>query len=1163
MKLEAFDPFGDPIDGVTFVEASAGTGKTYAIEMLYLRLLVDVGLSPEQIVVVTYTNAAAAELRKRIRDRLRAANELIESTGEAGEHAWQKFVAARRGDADVRQRLLAGLFEFDRAAISTIHGFCQRVLLDHAFDSGTAFDVEMITDQTALVDEVVRDFVAAELRDTPAPLLRAVWGRDALGRMARFAARAASQPDLEIEPEPSRQEDWVPLFERWNAAFTQAVALWESEAGVIAELRGGAAIKSGSRFSAERVATAVAAALDVSALFNSTRRKELEYLTAAGVQKRAVAGQVVAHPFFDACQVLYEVEPSMEESFRPNFYHRLAAWARREIPRRKEAAGNVYFDDLLLRLHDALRGSGGERLAEKLRERFRAALIDEFQDTDPVQYEIFRRIFAAAPDRPMLLIGDPKQSIYAFRGADIHTYVEARAASDRRATLQVNRRSTDGLVAAVNELFAAPGAFALADIEFRRVEPLGSVPALGGVAGLTILRTEKGDEGVVAAGVAARIVALLEAAPAMGDVEKRLRAGDIAVLCRTNKQAADIQDQLRRRGVPSVLQGDRSVFETEEAPETMRVLRALVEPRDPSAIRAALCTSLCGVGGEEMLRIEIDEAAWQEWVERFRDWRRRWDDEGFMSAFRALQVGCRSAARLLSVDGGERRLTNYLHLGELLQVASRRQRGGPQGLLDWLALMTSDRAQRGELAAEDVQVRLESEEDAVVVTTVHKSKGLEYPVVFVPFLWQPVKLRGDDEDLPRYYERAARRIYVGESDLQKVCALALAEQLAEEMRLAYVALTRAQHACFTVITGDKKILETPIGRIAGDAGGLAAALGPDAVRVEDLGAASRRLERRDAVRAVVPPPSPPAVPGGWRVSSFSGLTRNAEGLAIEESEEGVDRDAVDEVLPLVADPEGGAEVVLAHLETGTRVGLMMHSIFEEMDFGERDAAALRALVARKVSAFRGRADRIDSLCRALEDVVRAPLAGAGGDFSLSAVAKDRRLDELEFILPVAADGGGRLTPGRLADVLARHGAPTASPAYAERVRQLDFKAFAGYLRGFIDMVFQHDGFWYVVDYKSNFLGTRWDDYAPARLAAPMSHHDYFLQYLLYVVAVDRHLARRVRGYTYERDFGGVFYLFVRGMTPARPGSGVFRDRPAAALIAELSALFDGPGGSGD
>jgi len=1062
--MSALQPFAIPLDGVTFVEASAGTGKTYAIEMLYLRLLVERQLHPEQIVVVTYTNAAAAELRDRVRGRLKAALDWLNGGTASPVEEWQEFVARHRDIAQVR--LLAALYGFDRASISTIHGFCQRVLQEHAFDSGASFDVEMIADQSALLDEVVRDFVAVELHEASPEFLEVAWEDVGFDAMVRFASLVTAQPDLVITPTAEIVAD---VTAKWEIEYDRAAKLWRRDGTRIKALLADAAnLQPTGLFNSDDLddgLSRVFARREPPASAHYGRFSDLipSFLEKKTRTVNKVKRPTPEHPFFEHCATMLELEAQLPSVVRTDFFRRLAEFARREVPRRKAARGVVYFDDLLLGMRDALAAEGGSLLADKLRARFAAGMIDEFQDTDPVQYEIFRRIFASA-ERPLFLIGDPKQSIYSFRGADVRTYVAARDGDAARiASLDVNRRSSERLVAAVNVLFRTPDVFASEGIGYAPVGSTGTVAELEGAGGgaLTLLwcSQPEGQQTVddyrraVRRGVASRITALLASKATIKG--ERVAPRDLAVLCRTNFEAAAIQDELRRRGVPTVLTGDQSVFESPECGEIQRVLSALADPRDAGAIRAAICTPLCGVGGDELLALRDDERRWQIWLDRVRAWRRCWDEHDFMAVFRLIQDECETAGRLLATVGGERQLTNYLHLAELLQVASRQSRGGPSGLLDWLAKM-SDGDESGEIAAEAVQVRLESDADAVVLTTIHKSKGLQYPVVFVPYLWDARSLAKADAAMPRYRDaQLGRCVDVGGEENTPAHGMAVALLREEEMRLSYVAVTRAQSATFVVVTDAKRAGESPVGRMLGDVtrAGLAAAASsaaPGAIAIEDLVASTESWQRSGSSAALVEPPATRRIAPTWRVSSFSGLTRRGDELTAQE-EEGIDRDQVAASVPSVDVADDGAE--LAELAGGVRVGLMVHAVFERLDFQVTEPAELRKLVGEVVRSYRVATGQVDAVCGIVEQAIRATLPGRVGEFRLADVARSRRLDELEFILPASRSDASRLTPGAIADVLAAHGAPAADPVYAERVRGLGFGAFAGFVRGYIDMVF--------------------------------------------------------------------------------------------------------------
>ena len=1220
--MNALDPLAVPLRDTTLIEASAGTGKTWTLATLYLRLLVESGLGVGEILVVTYTNAATAELRDRIRSRLREAVTVFEreADGRPGaSHADPDgplacLVARCREAGTLPQtgrRLRDALRGFDEAAIFTIHGFCQRVLLENAFESGVSFDAELVTDERPLCSEVVQDFWVSRLHAAPPALVKHLEAKHGPADLERLARLVLSSRDMPVLPkdapkfEPQRLEE--PAAE-WDAALRAAHEAWPGCRDAVQRALTDKTL-DGRQYRRDWVAGWCAQLhADLAAALAGLPAdfRNLDRFTPERIALAVKTGQrPPSHPFFACCARLLAAKSALDAECARQahaFEGALVAHVGDEVRSRHEAANTQSFDDLLYRLRAALdrEDERGELLARQIRERFRAALIDEFQDTDPVQYRIFERVYRGT-GQPLFLIGDPKQAIYAFRGADVFTYVTAKGAAGSNAhTLQVNHRSAPELVEGVNALFARVRApFVFDAIPFGPVRARGtaSAPLGGAIAARPPLEILFVSRPAGAAGddrpakdwakrqvpqlVAAEVVALLESRPTIGDRE--LHAGDVAVLCRTNQQAVDVQDALRELGVPSVRQGDDSVFESPEAEEIERVLRAVAEPGDPRLLRAALATRLFGYDAGRLEHLQGAEDEWDELADHFRDWLETWTTLGFMAAFRKLLGHCDTQRRLLEIDDGERRLTNLLHVAELLQAASREAHRGPLGLVDWLSLMRSDPAARAELASEAAQIRLESDAKAVQLVTIHRSKGLEYGVVFCPYTWDGSGLRDDEKRWIRFHDESdgVLKLDLGSDDRDAHLARADLESFAESLRLLYVALTRARHRC-TVVWGCVKSDElTPLGyllhqdRAAEPAGLMTAtrsridALGP-AARLDELKLLAAEVPAGIAVREVVlplsPPPHPlapseeasadlvapgrgPVIDAPWRVSSFSGLAASG-GRSSHKAEEGLDHDAVG-----ATDDDTGrtaAPTIRLHdLPKGARTGELLHAILEKIDFRRTDPDQLGLRVRTELDDYLFDAKWEAPIRLALEEVLATPIPAGDTTFRLADVASGQRLDELQFLFAVRA-GFDR---EKLARCFERHPSPGRTDDYPARIRDLGFKPLAGYLGGFVDLVFQHGGRWYVVDYKSNLLGTGPADYAPERLRRAMSQHHYHLQYHLYVLALQRYLTLRVPGFDFARDFGGVAYLFLRGMSPRHPeGCGVFFERPSPELLHDLSDL---------
>ncbi len=1222
--MQPLDPLTVPLTGTRLIEASAGTGKTFAITTLYVRLIVERGLRVDEILVVTYTRAATAELRDRVRLRLRQALTALDRGGAPRDPDLDALVRARLAsgsEASDRLRLLAALRAFDQAAIYTIHSFCQRTLQLSAFESGTAFDLEFMTDQGPLVTQIALDFWARELYQAPevfvASLMRPVkpLTPTTLIGLARKAIDNRAMPIL-----PPRPEIDAAAGARWSAARANAAAIWAEQRDDIIDLLAGSSALKANMYKEANIRAKWAPALDAMFAPGSTGApidfEALYKFSEAGIARGCKKGkQAPSHPLFALCREMVEVTegfPARELALLLDCME----YARSEIQTRKAAASTQSFDDLLYELRDALRGPGGTPLASAMRLRYRAALIDEFQDTDPVQYEVFRRVYQQADpaeELGLFLIGDPKQAIYAFRGADVFTYMTARQdAGANSNTLATNWRSDPSLVGAVNTLFSrARTPFIFDGIEFTPVAPRpGAEDGLGGdldgAAPLQLLfvprEGRENKEGSInksmatdelPEAIAGNIATLLNGSATLHG--KPVTPADIAVLCRTNVQATDMQRALRGVAVPSVVEGDASVFDHEPAEALERVLLAMAEPGNTRAIKAALATELMGVSGDGVHALQADEEAWDGWLQKFRDWQQIWNEQGFVQAFRRMITDHDVDRRLLALVDGERRLTNLYHLGELLQAEVMTSRAGPQALLRWFELMRTDRAARADAVGDSAQIRLESDADAVKLVTIHKSKGLEYPIVYCPFLWDGKLLRGDDAKWIRFHDpddEDRLKLDLGGDDLAAHEALAKREALAESLRLLYVALTRARYLCTFVWGGFRDAGSSPLAyllhqpdQFSTDPDGLERFASQveemsDEELIADLEELVHAADGAIALDYFAPVPVPPFAPAATtagslacreakrkleaigRLSSFSALASTELSERVRDQAHDHDADHESTAAPMpeaAASPEAPVTQVPLHdFPRGARVGQMFHHMLETIDFCDPDPQVVSAAATASLSRFGLDASLAAQVAPAISGVLATPLPGTEATLTLADLPGEQRLVELEFQFPVA-DSSPALTPSALARAFrTRDDAPWPA-GYPDRLAELGFAPLAGFLRGFADLVFVHDERWYLVDYKSNFLGPTPGDYAPARLLAPMASHHYFLQYNIYLVALHRYLGLRLRGYDYERHFGGVYYLFLRGMAASHPsGCGVFHDRPPAGFVEVLSSLVGEP-----
>lgn len=1174
--MATLDPAAVPLSGSRLIEASAGTGKTYAIAALYLRLVVEGVATVDRILVVTYTVSATQELRDRIRVRLRDARAAFDGD-PTDDELLAGIVRNHRDPRAARRRLDAALLGFDEAAVFTIHGFCQRVLADRAFEAGLPFDVEMATGEDEVLLEVACDWWRNAVDDiTPefaGYLLDAGWTPElALREVRGFRARR----DV-VRREPGAVDPVVfdAVLESHAALARRAGDMWwrrrDEIVGILRQHEG-----MSQRSYSPTILSDMASDLD-RLLAPGTPRIKVWSKSASGRLAKfgAVAladgvnqgYQPPSDPFFDLFDEMWAARLRAEEVCKARVGTMLGDLLSRcieETPRRKKAGRVRSFDDLLLDLHDALGADGSDGpMARSLRDRYRAALIDEFQDTDPLQYDIFRMMYGNT-DLPVFTVGDPKQAIYSFRGADVFAYLDAREASADRSTLDTNWRADPGVVDAVNAMFGhSPLPFAIPSLDYRAVRAgvvKAKAPRVDGVP-LAPMRiwnlgkdTKGRAEGRVAKAMAVEIGRMLGgSSPIPGH--------EIAVLVRTNKHARLVRNTLHRHGVASVMLSGESVFGSREAEELEVVLRAIASPGREAWARAALTTEMIGMTGDAMVNLDGDSEEWSDALEAFRGFRELWVRRGVVRMLRDLIDRYGVARRLLAFRDGERRMTNLNHLVELLQAGPGRD-AGPEDVVRWLGERCREADIGPAVAEETRQLRLDSDDNLVRIVTVHRSKGLEYGVVFCPFPWwggssnrpsavrtyHEVQGRGHDAVLdfrPDVPEDARTRIRI--------------EDLSEDLRLLYVALTRARHHVTTAwgnIGTARKSAIAWLLHAGPEAGSEIAVKGVPALTGERLASDLADLGRvSGGTIEIAPLPEPDedgavdAVPRGsvvaarppvavphprWRGTSFSSLTRGTH-------DERPDRDAG--TGPPAFLPDAGDVGTLLGFPGGTRAGSCLHAVLEHADLSRPEAPEHDALVHRSLQEH-GYGDTLAPAVHAMLRTVADTALDPAGSVRLGALASSDRIAEMEFLYPVE-----RLRHARLRAILEAHG------VVCDPVR---FDDVEGFLRGFIDLVFTHDGRWYVLDWKSNWLGPEVADYAAGRLPAAMSRERYVLQALLYLVALHRRLGRMLDGYDYDRNIGGAYYLFLRGLDPARgAATGVHHFQPSRGLIEALDAHLRG------
>lgn len=1173
--MNALDALTCRLSGVNLIEASAGTGKTWTIAALYTRLLLEPdqdGSVPgiDQVLVVTYTKAATAELRGRLRQRLVEMCAVLE--GGASQDGFLLAMAERFPPGPARiealTRLHAAIAGFDTAAIYTIHGFCQRALTDAAFESGQSFSAELIQDDRLRLQDAADDFWRRKVVDDP--LLSQVLAEagetpdDWLAQVRPFLAK----PYLKVQrpPEAGLARARERLQQHWDALCLQAEAVGQAlQLLVDAPGLNARSYAPAHKALLQRSLQRWLATPESLPGLGRDERKLLEKLTPAALAKSANKGfNPPSHPAFaqigdwlaavDAYQTAVELEVTRLKLD-------LIDWMAEEMARRRQSERQRSFDDLLTDLGDALADpQRGAALARQLASSYKVALIDEFQDTDPIQYQIFRACFVDQ-QRPVFLVGDPKQAIYSFRGADIFAYLDARSDASQHYTLDTNRRSQAPLVDAVNALFSRPVPFVLPEIVYQPVQSAASgqrldieddrAPSVW--QWLDFSETSKGaskqvagqQSATAAADEIARLLTLARAGQAALVSEQSRRplcGGDIAVLVSTHRQGDLMRQALSLRNIPSVALTQDSVFASHEARELLLLLSAWSEPANESRLRRALSTELFGWRADQLKAQLAQDLQWETLLAEHAADHLRWQQQGFMAAWRHFFARLHLAERCLPLPDGERRLTNLSHLAELLQKESE-TRHGLVPLLDWFDAQVS-----GQSSGEEALLRLESDASLVKIATIHSAKGLQYPIVFCPFLWDG-SLERRDTAFWRTHDQHGSWLTPDTMVDQAVKSAAQSELLAEKLRLAYVALTRAQHRQY-ISWGWVQKMETaalswllhaphaqPVDGLQPLSHSQVVNQLQDFVRAQGA-AASLLREQPETVLPLSertqqhyqPRQAPRAVYTPWRVTSFTGLAQHGS----------VERERPDHDRGVLQAPDPGLDTQ-APFPRGARAGTCLHAIMERIDFtAPRDQ--IRQTVAEVIQWSGFAVETHAAACALIERTLDAPLAPGR---SLSQVPPDKRLVELEFMFPV------KNLRAEALKALLQDPANGLDPVLRQAAAALEFSAVRGFFKGFVDLVCELDGQFYLIDYKSNDLGPGPGHYSTDSLARSIGQEHYYLQYLLYCVAIRRYLL--ARGVDFDTRFAGVRYLYMRGLDAA--GQGVWNDRPSTRLLDGLDALF--------
>lgn len=1164
------------------VEASAGTGKTYTIEGMVVRLLVERSVSIENILTVTFTRMATKELKYRILNKLRESVKALESETGTGDEFLKNLYRRYQGDANALENLRHAIQNFDDAHIYTIHGFCQKILHEETLLCGSPFELEVVQSDPYLVEAVSdfwRSFIDENSRDAAGRYyinkIQAL--ADTPEQLASFLAPLLQNRDAYIEGAESievkrylnsvlslreeMREVWIQERETILTDLFQSNISGMTENTVRKQAEKIDLFFSDNHFTSD----------DFPNLhkWNSTYLGEDANLTSKGTQKPG-------HPFFDIAGKYLTLLGEM-----PKVSSTFIRYSTEQILNQRDTlikrTSSYTYDDLLYQVRNALRRNRtGDALAHVLREKYPVALVDEFQDTDPVQYEIFDRIYPkSADDTSLLIIGDPKQAIYGFRGADIYAYLRARrgAESSQHYTLERNFRSTARLIEGVNQLFThTEDSFVEEQIRFLPSKaglknPGDAYNVDGDNPSPIQIFYKPGIENVDTVkrtlfGETARQVADLIAQGNRGEVileGSNLTGGDIAILIGENRDAETLKELLKEEGVDAVTYSRQNVFETSQADILLRFMEAVLEPTHPGYLHNLLVSGFLGSEISHLYSVRQDDHQMQILKENLLEMKDLWEKKGFYTAFRKMMMEQGGLRNLSAFYNSERIITNLYQLAELSAFAERDDQLDGPSLVHWLQRQIRDAGNN-----QEDTLRLESDRDLVKISTIHNSKGLEFPVVFCPSLWHAKQVSRMPDGIVDYHdpEKNFERVLNIDQDDSRSRMRAyhrnLLERVAEEVRKTYVAITRAKYECRilwgatqnTIYSGlsaslfgrqrIEEVISTKknLNNLAdtdesffADTFKKLAQQHPDLISFSVI-EASESVSRSSAAAETDSVQKkewngPAFFRHGRALYSFSSLVHHESHMKDEP-----DRDQL--VARYIEIPEASPKTFdIFSFPKGASAGTLIHELFEHEKFDFRNGDSGKNTLSVKETVLQYGLDErwIPVLLEMTDQVCGAVVE----DLNLFEIAPDQQLRELEFHLAVHDPNMDAIYS------IIRDGKP-ADGTPPDSLR--------GYLKGFIDLIVEQSGKYYIIDYKSNYLGDSPADYSRENLRESVLSAGYDLQYSFYTMALTTILRDRVDNFDYTRDFGGVAYLYIRGMKKGTD-HGIWFDKPDEQVILNL------------
>ncbi len=1151
--MKIMNPFNlnnSPIDGSNLIEASAGTGKTYTIASLFIRFILEKKISHDKILVVTFTDAATKELKERIRARIKELYKAM--TNEKSDDRFISDIANNFKDKQSVETINDILKAFDQVQIHTIHGFCRKMLIENAFESHTLFDTEIVKDQDGLLRQITDDFYRKNFHKT-SPLYAGYAYQSKINpdSLNRFLLTVVGKQNINIIPD-FNEVNFSKIETKYLEIYRKVQEIWFSDQKQIGVIlleskslnRNKYQVKTISKLLAEMDSFLNYGEKNTN-LFPGFEKFGNEYMENS-VKKNMDQPE---HIFFDVCQEFFSINKKLIRLYDQhiiNIKRSLVLEGLSQLKIVKQKKNVLGFDDLLSDMHKALYAEHGNQFIDNIRKKFNVALIDEFQDTDPVQFEIFNKIFPEKSD--LFLIGDPKQAIYSFRGADIYSYKKASEKTLNKYTLSNNYRSDNGLVKAVNTIFKHnKNPFFFDWIGFSESIPADSSEISNPPFNIWYLESENyaGKNRVISRSIADRIITeniAREIIDILEDNSNGFQQRDIAILVRKNNEAEFVKNILAGYGLKSVIYSNASVFDSMESVELSRILKAISNPDNKSFIKAALATEAMGYSLADITSIVEDELMFEQILADFRYYWKIWRKSGFIKMIREFISKEKIISKVVKLKDGERKATNILHLTEVLHKYDSMGKG-PEFLLKWFDEMKNPLSIRDD----EGHVRLESDENLIKIVTIHKSKGMEYSVVFAPFLFNESKVNNPASHI-FFYDKIDEKLSldIGSENKELNLNIAIKESLAENLRILYVALTRAKNRCYMAYgkigkyfssapsylfhgSGDDNFTErvkklsdnemiTEIKALCAKSEGTI-----NFSILKEHGHHRERSFKTTDFDSIMKPFNS-SIDDSFKVSSFSALTsmsksyKNTDYSFLYEDEV-----KTQGVMNIFSFPKGAVP------------GLFMHEIFEDINYAESSDLEITEIVKEKLLKYDFEEEWAETIIDMVNKVLYTNL-DEDTELSLSKIDTKNRINELEFYFPVSS-----ITSKGINQILSDEG--------------LNFSKLKGYMKGYIDLIIHHEGKYYILDWKSNYLGDSLFDYNYENLKEAIEENYYHLQYYIYTVALHKYLKIRVEDYDFETNFGGVFYIFLRGVD-SESNTGIYSDRPSLELIEKFEFLFD-------